>query len=97
MADQSRILELASIIGSRTLQLDNHYKAQNLPSPTLSVDAGPELPLPVSLSRSRDEVLDASTELQALVAGPLGHLTRLTSPTVSQPAHRVVLPLILHR
>ena len=83
MADQSRISKLASIIGSGTLQLDNYYKSHSLPSPTLSVEADPGLPIPESLSRCRDEILDASSELQALLAGPLAHLTRLTSPTVS--------------
>lgn len=83
MADKSRISELASIIESRTLDLDNHFKAHNLPSPSFSVDAPPNLPLPDSLLQSQNEILEASAELQALVAGPLAHLTRLTSPTVS--------------
>ena len=97
MADQSRILKLASVIESRTLQLDNYYKSHSLPSPKLSVDADPGLPLPESLSKSRDEVLDASSELQALLAGPLAHLTRLTSPTVSGLLCHAVNLLIRHR
>lgn len=83
MTDKSRIAELASIIESRTLKLDSHFKDHNLPSPSFSVDAPPDLLLPGPLLKSQNEILEASAELQALVAGPLAHLTRLTSPTAS--------------
>jgi len=33
--------------------------------------------------KCREEILAASAELQALVAGPLGHITRILSPTVN--------------
>lgn len=83
MGDRSRIAELAHVIESRTLELDNHFRAHNLPSPSFSIDQSPDLSLPGSLLKSQNEILEASAELQALVAGPLAHLTRLTSPTAS--------------
>lgn len=83
MAERSRITELACIIESRTAELDSYFKAHNLPCPSFSVDTPPSVALPISLLRSQNEILEASAELQALVAGPLAHLTRLTSPTVS--------------
>lgn len=83
MAKQSRILELVSVIESRTLLLEEYFRNHDLPEPSLTVHAQPRLPLPPDLAKSREEVLDASSELQALLQGPLAHLTRLTSPTAS--------------
>jgi hypothetical protein len=81
MAGQSRIVELASIIQTRTQLIDDFLKAHDLPTPSFSVDASPDLPLPESLIKSRDEILEASEEIKALMEGPMGHLTRLISPT----------------
>lgn len=71
------------MVESRVSELDDYFKSHDLSSPSLAAEAGPGWPLPAPLAKSRDEALDASTELQALLAGPLAHLTRLTSPTAS--------------
>jgi hypothetical protein len=84
MADsQSRFAELAFVIHSRTEEIDIYLKTHGLPSPSFEIDSAPDLPLPASLAKAREEILEACTELRALASGPLGHLTRLTSPTGS--------------
>ncbi|CAG8961583.1 hypothetical protein HYFRA_00006117 [Hymenoscyphus fraxineus] len=80
---RSRIVQLAAVIDRRTNEIDQYFSANSLPSPSFSVDAAPTLPLPQSLLKSRDEILEACTELQALAEGPVVHLTRLTSPTIN--------------
>lgn len=97
MADQSRILELSSLIELGTLQLDNYFKTHDLPTPSLSVNAAPDVRLPEFLFKQRDEILDATSELQALIEGPLAHLTRLTSPSVSFSFDHALSLLMTHR
>ncbi|KAF2757675.1 putative O-methyltransferase [Pseudovirgaria hyperparasitica] len=79
--DQSRLLELSAIIADGTRKIDSYLREKGLPSPSLSVDAPPQASLPLELFKAQSEVLQASSELQVLINGPLTHLTRLASPT----------------
>jgi hypothetical protein len=88
---ESRFAELGNIIQNRTKEIQQFLSSQGLPSPSLAADAGADLPLPHALQGSRDEILQACTELQALAEGPRMHLTRLTSPTVSKPQQAQVI------
>ncbi|KAL9117696.1 MAG: hypothetical protein Q9187_005766 [Circinaria calcarea] len=83
MASRSRILELASIIQQHTAELDSYLSSQGLPSPSFGIDAPPIIPLPEKQSAIQEAILDATGELQALVAGPLNTVIRITSPTVN--------------
>ena len=81
--ERNRMLELAETISSHTGEIDDYLQSQGLPAPSFAIDAPPFMALTPQLMRSRDEILQACTELQALTEGPIAHLTRLTSPTVS--------------
>ncbi|KAF4626964.1 hypothetical protein G7Y89_g11192 [Cudoniella acicularis] len=78
--NQSRFAELASLINKSAIEIDDYLKTQELPSPSLAFDAEADLPIPPSLFQSRDDIVTACTELQALALGPLAHLLRITSP-----------------
>jgi hypothetical protein len=81
----SRFVELGNIIKERTAQINQYLDSQGLPAPSLAVNAAPDLALPPALLKSRNDILEACTELQALTEGPFMHLTRITSPTAGQP------------
>ena len=85
MTSRSRILELAARIHGRTKEIDEFLCTNNLAKPSFAIDALPHLSLPKELCHAQDEILEASEELQALIAGPLPHLMRMTSPTVHLP------------
>ena len=70
----SRISELASMIAANTAIYDRYISSQGLPSPSFDINFPLRLPLSDEASLARDVVLEASTELQALVHGPLGYL-----------------------
>lgn len=80
MDSRGRISELAAIVQSKTNAIEEHLAAEKLLSPSFSSEASP---LPSSLSTYADDIWDATTELQALVDGPLAYLTRITNPAVS--------------
>ena len=82
MATRSRIYELSQLINDKTKDIDNHLASSNLPTPSFDLHAPPAIPLPPALAKSRDEILDAIEELQALIAGPLPAFVRMMSPSV---------------
>ena len=79
MESGGRISELAAIIQSKTNAIEEHLAAEKLSSPTFGLGASS---LPSGLSIHADDIWDATTELQALVDGPVGYLTRITNPAV---------------
>ena len=93
--ENTNIAELAAQIKSKTLELDNYYKTNDLPAPSMSAGALAVVPLPLPLVKVREEILAANAELQALIAGPLGHITRVLSPTVSMPSRTIELLVML--
>ena len=74
----SRISELASIIAANTAIYDKYISSQGLPSPSFDINTPFRLNLSDEASLARDTVLEASTELQALLHGPLGYLHNQT-------------------
>ena len=74
MAPTSRMAQLASVIQTHTTIVDEHIALQKLPSPSFHVNAPPQLQLPEAISSSRDAVIEAMDELQALMLGPLDFL-----------------------
>lgn len=89
----TRITELAAQIQSDTLELDNYCKTNGLPTPSMSLGAPVALSLPPPIIKCQQGILVASAELQALVAGPLGHITRILSPTVSVSKNKMNISL----
>jgi hypothetical protein len=88
MAEQaSRIAALASLIHNNTHEIDKYLKANGRPSPSLDVNANPDFFLPGPLAGAQMQVLEACTELQALLEGPRAHFTHITSPRVRLPTH----------
>ncbi|KAI2467442.1 S-adenosyl-L-methionine-dependent methyltransferase [Annulohypoxylon bovei var. microspora] len=73
MASPNRIVELSSIIAKETTKLDNFFVKNGLPTPSLDADALWSIPIPESatdLKASRLAVMEACSELKALMTGP---------------------------
>lgn len=70
----TRISELSSIILSNTSKYDNYLSTQGLPTPSFDPGAPPFLPLPSEMAEAKQLILEATDELHALIAGPLGTL-----------------------
>ena len=85
MHPSAQILELAGIIHTRTIKIEEFMSVHNVPQASFDIDSPLAVPLPGSLSSAREEVLDALDQLHALLLGPLPYLMRLTSPAVKHP------------
>lgn len=80
----TRITELSSVISSVTSKYDDYLSAQGLPTPSFDPGAPPFLPLPPDVAEAKQLILEATDELHALIAGPLGTLfTPYVSPTIT--------------
>ncbi|CAI6332294.1 unnamed protein product [Periconia digitata] len=77
---QSQILSLALSIAQQTQKVNDYLQSKNLPFPSVAPSAHSHLPLPPELMSSQFAVVEACTELAALMEGPLNHLTTITSP-----------------
>ena len=67
MSSTARILELSTLISTKTQQLHNSLHDQNLPLPSFEEDIN--LTLPSDLETVRDTLLDATSELHDLLYG----------------------------
>lgn len=65
----SRIQELARLIATHTDQIDQLLASEDLPTPSFDINKA-ELKLPSELQKSRDIVIEATTELKELLQGP---------------------------
>lgn len=70
----SRIATLAFIVATNTAKYDDYLSSHSLPSPSFDKETPFRLELPDEITRARDAVLEASTELQALILGPVEFL-----------------------
>lgn len=73
MAPMNRIIELSSIIAKETVKLNEYFVDNELPTPSLDTDALWSLPIPgaaTDMEASRVAVIDACSELKALMTGP---------------------------
>ena len=87
----TRIKELSSIISSDISAFDSHLSAQGLPTPSFDPGTPPFIPLPPDVAEARQRILEATDELHALIAGPLG---TLFTPYVSSAPELIALPSI---
>ena len=77
------IKELASLILKNATIYETYFMSHGLPAPSFEADAFPEAPLPAEVVAARETILEASTELQELVRGPVG-IVRNTATYVSR-------------
>lgn len=75
----SRIAQLSEQIALKSQNIDDYLAASALPSPSFDEDGPVTLGLSAEIEISRNVVLNASVELQALLQGPV----ELLRPTVS--------------
>ena len=68
----SRIMDLASNIVASTAGFDVFLESLNLHSPLFDVSAIAHLPSSKELQGARIAIIEATSELQALVLGPVG-------------------------
>src|SRR5689334_22918326 len=80
--DTSRITNLASVIQNSTEEINAYLRTNGKALPSFDSSASPDFLLPDSLVGAQQRVLEACTELQALLEGPRAHLTQITSPRV---------------
>ncbi|KAJ8131865.1 hypothetical protein O1611_g1765 [Lasiodiplodia mahajangana] len=73
MAAQNRIIELSSLIAQKTALIDDYFTRNGLPTPSLDANAPHLLSIPdgaVDIQAARNAVIDACSELKALLTGP---------------------------
>ena len=81
MASVSRIAELASLIQVHTLKVDEYISSHGLPSPSFDASMPAQLRFPESIELSSTTVIEATSELQSLMLGPMGFLVhQIDSP-----------------
>jgi len=73
MANQTRIIELSSLIARETEKINNFFSARGLPAPSFDENAPISLPIPEDAKHildARISVIEACSELKALLKGP---------------------------
>ena len=75
MPSNRGIAELATLIKSKTADIDEYLKSNGLQSPSFDIDAPEKLQLPVELALAKDAILEAADELNSLLLGPVDFLT----------------------
>ena len=76
MATQAsiEIVKLGSMTGCNTAIYDEYFRIHGLPSPSHGIEIPFDVKLPEEVQGFREAVIEACTELQALIRGPLAHL-----------------------
>lgn len=73
----SRIVELASIISTKTNLVDEYFSTQSLPPLSFEpIEDSQQYTLPDSIQAAQKEILEATDELHALMLGPMGILNQ---------------------
>lgn len=58
------------MISTVTAKLDTYHTEHGLPTPSFGPDAPPKYHYPAEIGKARQDLLEATDELHALVAGP---------------------------
>ena len=87
----SRTAALASVIAANVGKIDEFLSSNDLPPLSLDPDAPPHQPNSTNFTRARDAALEAISELEALILGPLGILHK-ASAAVEFPAFVLCCP-----
>jgi hypothetical protein len=75
---QSPIARWSSIIAANTAIYDDYFRKNGLPTPSHGVETPPTIDLPAEIIEVRNKIVEATTELQALVQGPALYLQMQT-------------------
>ena len=67
----SRIVDLASTIATSTTEFEKCLESLNVPSPSFDTSTFAKLPPSEELKGAQTSILEAISELQALVLGPI--------------------------
>lgn len=90
MSSCTRIAELASTIATNTAKIDAYNAEKGLPSQSFDPDAPSKYDYPPEIEHARQQVLGATDELHALMAGPASAFVKpsvcpsLISPPLSK-------------
>lgn len=79
---QRKPTELASIISLNTAVFEEYFEHHHLQVPSFDKETIMLRNLPKEIQQAGDIVMDATTELQALISGPVGNV-RLQTMAVS--------------
>jgi hypothetical protein len=74
MTSNCRLLELTALIHENTRQVDTYIRDNNLPPPSFDHSYPPVLDLPSKVDVARSAALEAISELQAHLLGPIGSI-----------------------
>ena len=74
LPQSSRSVQLASIIASKTTQCDQWFASKGIPRPSFDEDLTFAFSIPDDIAEARENVIGATTELQALMLGPGGYV-----------------------
>jgi hypothetical protein len=74
MSSRNRLLELTALIYENTKQVDSYLRNNNLPPPSFDQSYPPVLYLPSEVDVARSAALEAISELQAHLLGPIGSI-----------------------
>lgn len=74
-----KVVELASRIMENATKFEEHYRSQGLPAPSFDADQPLRIQLPGDIAAVREAILEASTELQELIQGPVGIIQHATA------------------
>lgn len=82
-------MQLSEIIAKNTATVNEHLLHQNLPTPSFDLTQPPHVPIDFqakNVGDARIAVLEATTELNALMKGPVETLESLMVDVRSSPA-----------
>ena len=71
----SRISKLSTLIAARTAEVDAYLTSKDLPTPSFDAHSPPQTLLDDRIAAARQDILEATDELNALMLGPAGLLT----------------------
>ncbi|PQE06851.1 Sterigmatocystin 8-O-methyltransferase protein [Rutstroemia sp. NJR-2017a WRK4] len=79
---QTRIAELATVISNQTAFVDQYLQAHGISSPSFDAEYNEMTTPPKEITASKNAILEATEELNSLIAGPVGYLTSLNTTIV---------------
>ncbi|KAF7953580.1 uncharacterized protein EAE97_000979 [Botrytis byssoidea] len=80
---QTRVVELASIISTQTIIVDEYLRSHGIASPSFDVNYSETPQIPKEISASKNIIFEATEELNSLIGGPVGVLTSMNMTILS--------------
>ena len=86
----SKVIHLAKVILQSATEYDQLFTSTGQPSPTLDFDSFPEPSPPQEAQIARDKALDACTELQAILRGPVEIARNTVGQVLTESMYQVL-------